>query len=700
MSIRLESLSVTGLGPIPSLQVQFGDINLIYGKNEKGKTFLTEYILRSLFRAAPKTRQLPNSGQVLVSGIEKTNLSFTPTSKRKLEDYLFSGEDSHPVDLSRLCVVKGGDLSFQPQSENAIDKNILKSYLSDQRVFDRILKDIPASTQESYWEENQIHFGRQAANIKELSEKINRFKQIQQLMSEVNDSFFQGSLSELKQQHTEVNKQINDQLTAKRSLAFQLSEQKKETEKQIDKVKKDDLNRINNLLIQLDTSRSTCENLTRSIATNEKATEHYNWVQTAITEIQKRPQAQIGKAWIVFFILGLVFLLAALVFPFLNQPFLTLGAGVLTIVFVILGIWQNRRRNQHALDNMEVNSIFTEFQQRFGIPTRSLATIIAKEKELGPKFTELTTYQHQLADEGKRVFDFTKEIKSLLSGLLGRKIGSKEEFLDLLTTLQKKYEDLTDTIQDLKEKLAKLDIAEDDFIQEKIKIDYDPTLLRNLLDQKDKIEGSKKAAENELVNLRNSIRVYTGDDLSTDWEVLLENLRKKRDETRDEMIHLKAVIGAGIAVTGVINQMKLGEDERIVKALSSDAISKPLYAITHEYNKIELEENSIVLSNKTRQVHFSDLSTGAQEQALLALRIGIAEQLLQDQKMFLILDDAFQHSDWERREWLVDEMADLANIGWQIIYFSMDDHIKKLFEERIMPIFKDRYQTFELKSVS
>jgi hypothetical protein len=57
----------------------------------------------------------------------------------------------------------------------------------------------------------------------------------------------------------------------------------------------------------------------------------------------------------------------------------------------------------------------------------------------------------------------------------------------------------------------------------------------------------------------------------------------------------------------------------------------------------------------------------------------------------------FPFLNWNRRERLVDEMAALSNIGWQIIYFSMDDHIRRLFEERVKPIAKKRYQSFELK---
>ena len=111
---------------------------------------------------------------------------------------------------------------------------------------------------------------------------------------------------------------------------------------------------------------------------------------------------------------------------------------------------------------------------------------------------------------------------------------------------------------------------------------------------------------------------------------------------------------------------------------------------------MELVGDDIHLISEYERFPLHDLSTGAQEQILLALRIGIAAHVLKDQKMFLILDDAFQHSDWQRREWMVDQMADLASIGWQIIYFAMDDHIKQLFEERIKPKFPDCYAAFEL----
>ena len=100
MQIRIDKLSIIGLGPISKVKWDFKNINLIYGRNEQGKTFIVEFILNSLFHNASKTRKLTGSGQVNISGLGETSVRFDPKSRTKIEDYLFS--DEMPVDLSRL----------------------------------------------------------------------------------------------------------------------------------------------------------------------------------------------------------------------------------------------------------------------------------------------------------------------------------------------------------------------------------------------------------------------------------------------------------------------------------------------------------------------------------------------------------------------------------------------------------------------
>ena len=68
---------------------------------------------------------------------------------------------------------------------------------------------------------------------------------------------------------------------------------------------------------------------------------------------------------------------------------------------------------------------------------------------------------------------------------------------------------------------------------------------------------------------------------------------------------------------------------------------------------------------------------------MIALRMMFARRYLGDVPGFLLLDDAFQHSDWNRRELLVDHTLSLVRErGWQVFYFTMDNHLRDLFKER------------------
>ena len=89
----------------------------------------------------------------------------------------------------------------------------------------------------------------------------------------------------------------------------------------------------------------------------------------------------------------------------------------------------------------------------------------------------------------------------------------------------------------------------------------------------------------------------------------------------------------------------------------------------------------------------TQLSKGAGEQALLALRIGFARRKLGDRAAFLILDDAFQHADWQRRPEMIRNILQLVkDHNWQVFYFTMDDNIQDTFQREADGIIgEDRY---------
>ena len=138
------------------------------------------------------------------------------------------------------------------------------------------------------------------------------------------------------------------------------------------------------------------------------------------------------------------------------------------------------------------------------------------------------------------------------------------------------------------------------------------------------------------------------------------------------------------------------EEKRIEEGLFSSAISQALMATTSHYDRVEKENGELFVADAYGRYRVSDLSTGAREQVLLGLRIGFAARILAGTPLFLILDDAFQHSDWERRKRLVEQLFTLSREGWQIIYFTMDDHIRMLFESCAKKVGMGQYQTITL----
>jgi len=105
-----------------------------------------------------------------------------------------------------------------------------------------------------------------------------------------------------------------------------------------------------------------------------------------------------------------------------------------------------------------------------------------------------------------------------------------------------------------------------------------------------------------------------------------------------------------------------------------------LYETTQRYQSVDLQNDSLVVRSETVDYDLSELSTGAREQVLLALRMGFASRLAGGQPLFMLLDDAFQHSDWQRRMRLVEQVLTMVQAGWQVTYLTMDDHLRDLFD--------------------
>ncbi|HEX7555142.1 MAG TPA: hypothetical protein VF338_00855, partial [Leptolinea sp.] len=116
MPVQIAEISLDSLLPQSALHLLPRRVNLIYGRNENGKTRLVEFILSSLFRSSGKMtlRPVDVSGRVRMSGLKDgADAWFTPRSRHKLEDDLQVNDAGLPPQLARLLVVKGAESELQ-----------------------------------------------------------------------------------------------------------------------------------------------------------------------------------------------------------------------------------------------------------------------------------------------------------------------------------------------------------------------------------------------------------------------------------------------------------------------------------------------------------------------------------------------------------------------------------------------------------
>ena len=132
--MRLENIRIPHGGPLQGdFELEPGDLNLIYGRNETGKTYLVEALIQVLFskgkrgQAAWGLREWDLKGRILVSGLDEEPVRFTTTGK-KVEEF-WTEESGLPPDLARLLVVKGGDAFLDSKAIDGVGENTLRRYL-------------------------------------------------------------------------------------------------------------------------------------------------------------------------------------------------------------------------------------------------------------------------------------------------------------------------------------------------------------------------------------------------------------------------------------------------------------------------------------------------------------------------------------------------------------------------------------------
>lgn len=697
MAIRIKNLHVRDLGPIRELSLDFKNFNLIYGHNEKGKSYLVEFLIYSLFKSVGwNIREQIGNGKVIVGGIKDEDIEFSPSSRNKIEDYLTGKHIGIPPDFSKLLVFKSTDVELGNEKES--DKAMLRRYLSHKEIFDGIKKDITNSVGEAVINVYDIEADKRAKIIKDREELTERIEDSNDLFKRLQNEYISGGLKELQQKQEELESRYKALDKAKCHLAFKINKDKEELEKKTAQIKDEEIRVVSDEVSNFNRKQSDQDKRRKRYNELKKGTEGYEWLENAINEYIEYGLGEISIKPNILFFIGIILLVI------FSGVFIVLDIPIISYIFLGILIfvgWLYKRKYDKYLGNLgkreELQSLKDEYNKRFNKEFNNLSQMEVKRDKMKDNYNEMKVLEKQLKDEEYEISNLKWKLTKRIRDLFDKELEPNRWKKELEEKLKEK-DDIKEKIENLNYKLLELNVDSSEFEREEPDIKFDENEYNDINKSKREIEGEILLQAQKLDDLKSEICKVTKDDFSTPWMELIGNLAKKKEEILNDYKNITAeIIGKNI-VYNIVEGLYEKEDEKIQEVMKSDVISKTLKDVTTRYNKISLLNDRMIVSDSFNDFPVTLISDGATEQVFLALRIGMAKHWFKEDELFLILDDAFLHSDYNRRPKLVDKIVELAKNGWQIICFTFDDNIRNLIDKKVKNL-KNEYRFLNLNEI-
>ncbi len=421
--------------------------------------------------------------------------------------------------------------------------------------------------------------------------------------------------------------------------------------------------------------------------------------------------------WIISAAINCVILVAALIsFVFTSSLIITLvvGLSLSGTAFSLLKLYSLNKTKadfESQLEQLRLNlnqfeiegTDLSQLTARVQSLTESLQKTQTEFKEAEVKLNQKNQYQqkiknNKIAKTDKKIKAINDQIKKIKTASQVEDVKSYQKKLkqkqELTTKLREHQKILADKLnhknrpltQQLKlwskqiKQLAQYKNQAQKFKFSEEKFEQAQTQKKNIAQKLAKIEQKLEQYQQLLKQVRKKAQsiLFNQDNLTLESLADLHFIQEKLEEF---ISHHQQQRQNTLKAIDLLNQIENQEKQKISSLFGQNsAITNYFKKITDgRYQRVEFNQNLEtveVLTKDDLKLVPRQLSSGAYDQLYFSIRLGLAQKLLRNKPGFFVLDDPFIKADQTRIKRQIKMLAELADQGWQIIYFSAKDEIK------------------------
>ncbi|HMA99441.1 MAG TPA: AAA family ATPase [Spirochaetota bacterium] len=709
MRYHLTDLYLSGCGPFKGKQhFTFKPLTLFSGPNESGKTTVLEGIIRALFmkskndpvcrvRAGETFRNM--TAEVKLADQNSSPLSFKSGKRETLLTRL-SSSNPQSINLRDLLYVRAGQsriLSSEQGVSTAFINNIYSGRIKYNRIRENIITRLGKSYNKNFdlQQETLLSSNVTKGTPGELRSYNKELNNIRSILQDLDQSSF-SRLMELQQQKEKLEQQLQQNETHKKYLACLWHREIAHKEEQLKLYHDDIIKKCNDNLVAVRTLNNELKNKPALEKKYNKTLTEETWLKHAVEQVKNRDKTVADRPKInIFFLTGMLMLVTAGILSFFSLNSAAVFFSIAAAAGLLTGYRHQQKINLTAGEQKEIRDILSRAASRTQTQINNQIDLQSVYDHYKTEVIKLEAELDNLHKQNKQLEQLKYTIKFDLQQLPGADQAVCNNFTGIqsfLSTCTKERKQLEADINKLQTEQAGLNVDEKDYIRQK-PVAFTDTMDSKFLNKQaaalrqDLERISTELEENNHILQRIKERMKDSldeEDVSAEHiGFLLSRLKAKYNTVYNKRKTTAASVYAGIILSNILDELNREDMYAVQDNLNSASFRQMLAQFTEgNYNELFIDNESLAACSADGTFELKDLSSGTLDQIMLALRLEMILNINNKQPLFLLLDDAFQHADYNRRQILVEQSLKLVKDKWQIIYFTMDNHLADLFKEQ------------------